>query len=51
VEHNVPVAIIGKIAPRDVDRLRQYSGQALGLNPPGVEDALDDLAEEEEEEG
>jgi hypothetical protein len=50
VEHNVPVAIIGKIAPRDVERLRQYSAQALGVNPLGVEGALDDLAEEEEDE-
>src|ERR1700753_3086162 len=48
VEHNVPVAVIGKIAPRDVGRLRQYSAEALGVAAP-IADPLDDLAEEDEE--
>jgi len=50
VEHNVPVAIIGKIAPHDVNRLRQYSAEALGAAPPSTTDSLHDLDEEDEQE-
>jgi hypothetical protein len=45
VEHSVPVSIMGKIAPSDVYRLRQYSAEALGVP------VLADLAEDDEEEG
>jgi hypothetical protein len=50
VEHNIPVALIGKIAPRDVERVRQYSAEALGVVAPTGGGSLDDLAEEDEEE-
>jgi hypothetical protein len=49
VEHNIPVALIGKIAPRDVERVRQYSAEALGVVAPMDAGSLDDLAEEDEE--
>jgi hypothetical protein len=43
VEHSVPVSIIGKIAPSEVYRLRQYSAEALRIP------LLADLAEDDEE--
>lgn len=48
VEHNIPVALIGKIAPRDVERLRQYSAERLGVVSPAGAGSLDELAEEDE---
>jgi hypothetical protein len=49
VGHDVPVALIGKIASRDVDRIRQYAAKALGV-VSSIDGGLDDLAEEDEEE-
>jgi hypothetical protein len=48
VEHTVPVALIGKIAPRDVDRLKQYSAEALGVVAPMDGGSLEDVAEEDD---
>jgi hypothetical protein len=49
VEHTVPVARIGKVAPRDVEKLRQYAAEALGVTAPKDGELLVDLAEEDEE--
>jgi len=51
VEHTLPVARIGKVAPRDVEKLRQYAAEALGFKAPKDGGLLVDLAEEDEEEG
>ena len=48
VEHNIPVALIGKIAPRDVERLKQYSLEVLGVVAPTNGGSLEDVAEEDE---
>lgn len=48
VEHDIPVAILGKIAPRDVERLRQYCGVSTATDR--TTEALDDLDEGEEDE-
>jgi hypothetical protein len=48
IEHNSPVGLIGKIAPRDVERLRQYSAEALGIAPTDG-GSLEDVVEEEEQ--
>jgi len=45
IDHDIPVAKLGKISPRDVERLRQYSGIATstqGLDDFVVEDDEDD---------
>ena len=49
VEHNIPVALIGKIAPRDVERLKQYSAEALGIVTPADGGSLEGVAEEDEQ--
>jgi len=43
IEHIIPVAKLGKISTRDVERLRQYSGISTSTQ------ALDDLDEDEDE--
>jgi hypothetical protein len=43
IEHEIPVAKLGKISTRDVERLRQYSGVSTSTQ------ALDDLDEDEDE--
>jgi len=43
IEHDIPVAKLGKISTRDVERLRQYSGISTSTQ------ALDDLDEDEDE--
>jgi hypothetical protein len=48
VEHTVPAALIGKIAPRDVERLKQYSAEALGLVAPSDGASLEEVVEEDE---
>jgi hypothetical protein len=52
VEHTTPVAIIGKIAPRDLDRVRQYCDEVQGLSSSsdGASQLLVDVEEEDEEE-
>jgi hypothetical protein len=44
IEHNVHVAKIGKITPRDIERVRQYSGLSTsqGLDDFVAEDDEDD---------
>lgn len=45
IEHDVPVAKLGKITPRDVEKLRQYSGissSTQGLDDFVVEDDEDE---------
>ena len=42
VEHNVPVAIVGKIAPSDLQRIRRYSGVYMSA------EVLDDFEEGDE---
>jgi hypothetical protein len=49
VEHTVPAARIGKIAPLDVHRLRQYAAAALGAIAPKDGELLVEVAEEDEE--
>jgi hypothetical protein len=49
VEHTVPAARIGKIAPLDVYRLRQYAAEALGAIAPKDGEFLVEVAEEDEE--
>jgi len=43
IDHDIPIAKLGKIAIRDVERLRQYSGVSTSTQ------ALDDLDEDEDE--
>lgn len=52
VEHNTPVAIIGKIAPRDIERLRQYWAEVQGLSASAdsASQLLVGVQEEDEEE-
>jgi hypothetical protein len=52
VEHNTPVAIIGKVAPRDVEKLRQYCVEVQGLSASadGASQLLVGVQEEDEEE-
>jgi hypothetical protein len=49
MDHSIPVARIGKVAPRDVERLRQYAAEALGVTTAQDRELLVDLAEEDEE--
>jgi hypothetical protein len=51
VDYTVPAARIGRISPRDVERLRQYAAEALGVITPKDGELLVDLAEEDEGEG
>jgi len=44
IDHDVPVAKLGTISPRDVERLRQYCGISASTQ------AIDDLVVEDEEE-
>jgi hypothetical protein len=46
VEHSVPVAIVGKIAPGDLDRIRQYSG--VYRSAERAAEVLDDFEEGDE---
>ena len=45
IEHDTPIAKLGKISIRDVERLRQYSGVSTSM----YTQALDDLDEDEDE--
>jgi hypothetical protein len=47
IEHNIPVTRLGKITPRDIERLRQYCG--LSSSTDRTSEALDDLDEDGEE--
>jgi hypothetical protein len=49
VEHNIPVAIIGKILPRDLEKIRQYCLEVQGLFSSADRTSLHDVNEEEEE--
>jgi hypothetical protein len=50
VEHNTPVAIIGKIAPRDVERVRQYcEAQGLFTSTDSASQLLVNVQEEDVE--
>jgi hypothetical protein len=44
IDHDIPVAKLGKISPRDVERLRQYSGvhTSQGFDDFVVEDDEDE---------
>jgi len=46
VEHSVPVAIVGKIAPSDLERIRQYSG--VYMSADRTAEVLDDFEEGDE---
>jgi hypothetical protein len=46
VEHSVPVAIVGKIAPSDLDRIRLYSGVWMPADRRA--EVLDDFEEGDE---
>jgi hypothetical protein len=52
VEHNISVSMIGKILPRDVDKLRQYCVEVQGLfsSADRASQSLHDVDEGEEEE-
>jgi hypothetical protein len=47
VEHNIPVGLIGKVIPRDVDRLKKYSAEAIGGVARTDGGSLEDVAEED----
>jgi hypothetical protein len=51
VQHNTPVAIIGKIAPRDVEKVRQYYREVQGLSTStdSASQPLGGVQEEDEE--
>jgi hypothetical protein len=49
VEHDIPVAIVGKITPTDVDRIRDYSG--ITSSTDRATEVLDDFEEGDEGEG
>jgi hypothetical protein len=46
VEHSVPVAIVGKIAPSDLERIRQYSW--VYMSADRTAEVLDDFEEGDE---
>ena len=49
MEHDIPVAIVGKITPTDVDRIRDYSG--ITSSTDRATEVLDDFEEGDEGEG
>jgi hypothetical protein len=50
VEHDIPVSRLGKITPRDVEKIRQYCVEIHGFFTSGdrASEALDDVGEDEE---
>jgi hypothetical protein len=52
VEHDIPVSRLGKITPRDVEKIRQYCAEVQGLffaSGDRTSEALDDVGEDDEE--
>jgi hypothetical protein len=49
VEHDISVAIVGKITPSDNDRIREYSGITSSVDR--ATEVLDDFEEEDEGQG
>jgi hypothetical protein len=49
VEHDIPVAIVGKITPTDIDRIRDYSG--ITSSKDRATEVLDDFEEADEYDG
>jgi hypothetical protein len=50
VEHDIPVAIIGKITRHDLEKIRQYTAEVQGFLPSadGASQALDEVDEEDD---
>jgi hypothetical protein len=49
VEHDIPVAIVGKITAADIDRIRDYSG--ITSSTDRATQVLDTFEEGDEDEG
>ena len=52
IQHNTPVAVIGKIAPRDVEKVRKYCVEVQGpsASADGASQLLVGVQEEDEDE-